>query len=106
MEAEDKNGKPVFKTMKSFEKVYGTRNFIEVALKETNDGENIFFSISKGFTAQNGAKRYKKSLGFAASEELQLFLIESLNNLLEEYKKSAAKMAGKKKEKAVEERED
>ena len=90
---ERRNEKPVFKTIESFEKTYGTRNFIEVALKETNDGENVFFSISKGFTSQNNIKRYKKSLGFAASEELQLFLIDSLSKLLEKYKKIPKKPA-------------
>lgn len=86
-EANEKNGaKPMFKTIKSVEKEYGSRNFIEVALKETNDGENVFFSISKGFKTQNDMKRYKNSLGFAASEELQQFLVDAFKDLLEAYK--------------------
>ncbi len=86
-EANEKNGaKPMFKTIKSVEKEYGSRNFIEVALKETNDGENVFFSISKGFKTQNDMKRYKNSLGFAASEELQQFLVDSFKELSEAYK--------------------
>ncbi|MFA5333961.1 MAG: hypothetical protein WC376_05710 [Candidatus Nanoarchaeia archaeon] len=86
----DENGqqgqKPMFKTIKSMEKEYGTRNFIEVALKETNDSENVFFSISKGFKTQNDMKRYKNSLGFAASEELQQFLVDAFKELMEAYK--------------------
>jgi len=86
----DENGqqgqKPMFKTIKSMEKEYGTRNFIEVALKETNDSENVFFSISKGFKTQNDMKRYKNSLGFAASEELQQFLVDAFKELIEAYK--------------------
>ncbi|MBN1923141.1 MAG: hypothetical protein JW791_00050 [Nanoarchaeota archaeon] len=96
MAEEQQNERPVFKTIKSFEKTYGTRNFIEVALKNTNEGENIFFSISKGFTSQNGVKRYKKSLGFAASQELQEFLVDALSKLLEEYKKLPNKPEDKK----------
>jgi hypothetical protein len=86
-ENEQKEGqKPMFKTIKSLEKEYGTRNFIEVALKETNDNENVFFSISKGFKTQNNMKRYKNSLGFAASEELQQFLVDAFKELIEAYK--------------------
>lgn len=101
--AEDENGqRPVFKTIESFEKPYGTRNFIEVALKETNDGENVFFSISKGFTGQNDVKRYKKSLGFAASEELQTFLLEAFTKLLKTYQKLPKKAAAAAKEETTE----
>lgn len=87
MSENENNEKPVFKTIESFEKPYGTRNFIEIALKETNGGENVFFSISKGFTAQNDVKRYKKSLGFSASEDLQKFIVDSFTKLLKTYKK-------------------
>jgi hypothetical protein len=96
MAEDDRREKPVFKTIESFEQNYGTRNFIEVALKETNDGENVFFSISKGFIGQNDVKRYKKSLGFAASEELQNFLIDSFNKLLKTFKKLPKKTAEEK----------
>lgn len=83
---EEQNSRPIFKTLKSFEKPYGTRNFVEVALKETNNGENTFFSISKGFTTQTGVKRYKKSLGFQIDGEIQNFLIDSLQKLVSEAK--------------------
>ena len=83
----ERNERPVFKTIKSFEKNYGTRNFIEIALKETNNGENFFFSISKGFLTQENAKRYKKSLGFEASKELQQFFVDSFTELVKEIKK-------------------
>lgn len=85
-ENENQGEKPMFRTIKSVEKEYGTRNFIEVALKETNNNENVFFSISKGFKTQNNLKRYKNSLGFAASEELQQFLVDAFKDLLEAYK--------------------
>jgi len=101
-EDEQKGQKPMFKTIKSLEKEYGTRNFIEVALKETNDNENVFFSISKGFKTQNDMKRYKNSLGFAASEELQQFLVDAFKELMEAYKKlpKKAKAEAEKKEEA------
>jgi hypothetical protein len=103
-EANEKNGaKPMFKTIKSVEKEYGSRNFIEVALKETNDGENVFFSISKGFKTQNDMKRYKNSLGFAASEELQQFLVDAFKELSEAYKALPKKAPAKEETAPVEE---
>ncbi len=103
-EANEKNGaKPMFKTIKSVEKEYGSRNFIEVALKETNDGENVFFSISKGFKTQNDMKRYKNSLGFAASEELQQFLVDAFKELSEAYKALPKKAPAKEETASVEE---
>ena len=96
---EEQNSRPIFKTIKSFEKPYGTRNFVEVALKETNEGENTFFSISKGFTTQTGVKRYKKSLGFQVDGDIQQFLIESLQKLLSEFKDLPKKEVPKTEEK-------
>lgn len=98
---EEHRERPVFKTIEKFEKNYGTRNFIEVALKETEGGENVFFSISKGFMGKTGEKRYKKSLGFAASEEIQSFMIESLGKLLEKFK-TLPKVEKKEEEKSEE----
>ena len=78
---EAREGSPEFETLKSFEKKYGTRNFIEIALKKTGDDENKFVSISKGFYDREGRKRYKRSLGFAVSEEMTDFVIKSMQEL-------------------------
>lgn len=88
-EQQEKNERPVFKTIEKYEKTYGTRNFIEVALKETEtEGGtgNVFFSISKGFITQNNMRKYKNSLGFSASEDVHAFLIDSLQKLIKKYK--------------------
>lgn len=68
-----------FKTLKSFEKKYGTKNFIEVALKETEG--NKFFNVAKGFYDRAGNKRYKVSIGFTADDEMKDFVVESFQNL-------------------------
>ena len=68
-----------FKTLKAFEKKYGTKNFIEVALKETEG--NKFFNIAKGFYDRGGNKRYKVSIGFAADDEMKNFVIDSFQKL-------------------------
>lgn len=79
--------KPVFKTIEALEKEYGSRNFIELALKETENVENktTFFSISKGYTNKQGIKRYKNSLGVEASEEMADFFKESFEKLKEKF---------------------
>jgi hypothetical protein len=74
------NDRPNFTTLKSFAVDYGTRNFIEVALKATEDG-NHFISISKGYTDQGGNKRYKRSLGFQVDDNVIDFLIEKLGEI-------------------------
>jgi hypothetical protein len=68
-----------FKTLKSFEKKYGTKNFIEVALKETEG--NKFFNVAKGFYDRAGSKRYKVSIGFTADDEMKSFVVDSFQNL-------------------------
>ncbi|VVB74910.1 Uncharacterised protein [Candidatus Tiddalikarchaeum anstoanum] len=109
VEQEIKNERPVFKTIEKFEKTYGTRNFIEVALKETEGvGGNTFFSISKGFITQNNMRKYKNSLGFSANEDIHTFLVDSLNKLIKKYKELPKKESApaEKKEEKVEKKED
>lgn len=72
--------RPSFETIKSFSIDFGTRNFLEVALKKTSEG-NQFVSLSKGFTDQSGNKRYKRSLGFAVDDKVVDFLIQKLGEL-------------------------
>ncbi len=81
--------KPEFKTLKSYSVDFGTRNFIELALKEAKEGDetNRFISISKGYTDQQGNKRYKRSLGFAVNEEVIDFFIKTFPEIKEEISK-------------------
>jgi len=51
-----------FQTIASEEIKYGNNNFIEVALKKV-EGGNEFVSISKGFIDQVGNKRFRGGLG-------------------------------------------
>ena len=52
-----------FETIKAEEIKFGNNNFIEVARKKakTEEGENEFISISRGFFTQGGERRYRKS---------------------------------------------
>ena len=51
-----------FKNIKAEEIEFGKNSFIEVARKTavTEEGENEFISISRGFYLPDGAKRFKK----------------------------------------------
>lgn len=80
MSEDMENTKPNFKTLKKFEQNYGTRNFFEVALKETDDGNKII-TFSKGFSDNTGNKRYRRSLGVEASPEMLKFILEAVKNL-------------------------
>lgn len=70
-----------YETIKSFEKKYGTKNFIEIALKKIAGGADQFISLAKGYYDANGNKRYKKSFGFAYDEEMKNFVIEVIAKL-------------------------
>jgi len=96
--------KPEFNTLKSYSVEFGTRNFIELALKEAREGDeaNVFVSISKGYTDQEGRKHYKRSLGFAVDDSVIDFFIKSFPEL----KKEAAKVKKPAKKEAKEEKEE
>lgn len=52
-----------FQTIKAEEIKFGNNNFIEVARKKavTDEGENEFISVSRGFFTPDGERRYRKS---------------------------------------------
>jgi len=81
---------PEFKTIKSYSINYGTRNFIEVALKEAIEGDEVnkFISISKGYTDREDNKRYKRSLGFKVDEAVIEFFIKTFPELKKELGKT------------------
>ncbi|MFB6089317.1 MAG: hypothetical protein ABEK36_06065 [Candidatus Aenigmatarchaeota archaeon] len=74
-----------FETIKGNEINFGENNFIEVGRKKaiSEDGENVFLSLSKGFTTPNGNKRYKKNFTFPDNEEVLDQIIEALESLKE-----------------------
>ena len=61
-----------FETKKSEEIKFGRNSFLEVARKvaKTDEGENEFISISKGFFLPDGTKRFAKgkNVSLPASE--------------------------------------
>jgi hypothetical protein len=69
-----------FETLESDEMSFGNKNFIEVAKKKaiSEEGENIFLSISRGFVTQTGEKRYRKSFAVPMDEAVIKFVAEKI----------------------------
>lgn len=72
-----------FETITTKEVKFGNNKFLEVARKKakTEEGENEFISVSKGFITQTGQKRFKNALGFPAEKEILDGLIEALQSI-------------------------
>ncbi|NYT11621.1 MAG: hypothetical protein GKC03_03605 [Methanomassiliicoccales archaeon] len=62
---------------------FGRNNFIEVARKRavTDDGENEFISISRGYYLPDGTERFKKSLTIPDEAEVKEFVISRITDL-------------------------
>ncbi len=56
-----------FKTLSSEDIKFGKNNFVEVARKVaiSEEGENEFISVSRGFFNEEGEKRYSKGKNIA-----------------------------------------
>jgi len=73
-----------FKTIKQEEVMFGNSEFIEIARKKaiTEQGENEFISISRGFYTLNKEKRYSKSFTIPISKEVVDFISEKIKQML------------------------
>jgi len=74
------NGGVEFQTVKAEEIKFGKNNFLEIARKKaiTQDGENEFVAISRGFFLPDGSKRFKKSIAIPDEEEVKKFVVEKI----------------------------
>ena len=72
-----------FETIETREVKFGNNKFLEVARKKakTPERENEFISISKGFIAPTGQKRFKSAFGFPAQQEIIDGLVEALKSI-------------------------
>jgi hypothetical protein len=72
-----------FQTIKEEAIEFGNNNFIEVARKKaiTEDGENVFISLSRGFKTPEGEKRYKKSFTIPDEEEVKNFVADKIKEV-------------------------
>ncbi|QQG40183.1 MAG: hypothetical protein HYS81_02130 [Candidatus Aenigmatarchaeota archaeon] len=60
-------------------------NFIEVAKKKaiTEEGENVFFSLARGFITPEGEKRYKKNFSIPADGKTLDAIVVALKEVSE-----------------------
>jgi hypothetical protein len=61
-----------FKVLKAEEVKFGKNNFLEIARKKalTDEGENEFVAISRGFYLPDGTKRFKRSIAIPNDKEI------------------------------------
>jgi hypothetical protein len=69
-----------FETVKAEIKEFGKNNFIEVARKhaKSEQGENEFISVSRGFFLPDGTKRFKKSIAIPDEKEIKEFVASKI----------------------------
>lgn len=74
-----------FETVVSKDIRFGNNNFIEVAKKKvlTEDGQNTFFSLARGFLTPDGEKRYKKNFAIPDDGTTLKAVIEAFEELVE-----------------------
>ncbi|MCD6398882.1 MAG: hypothetical protein J7L08_03070 [Candidatus Aenigmarchaeota archaeon] len=72
-----------FKTVESTDVKFGNNNFIEVGMKKavTDEGENKFVSLSRGFFTPDGERRYKKNFAIPSDKEVLDQIIDALKKL-------------------------
>ncbi len=69
-----------FETIEAEEVPFGRNNFIEVSRKKakTDQGENEFIAISRGYYLPDGSKRWKASIALPTEKDK----IERIANLI------------------------
>ncbi|MBU0899028.1 MAG: hypothetical protein KKB03_01590 [Nanoarchaeota archaeon] len=72
-----------FQTVKAEEVKFGKNNFLEIARKKavTDEGENEFLAISRGFFLPDGTKRFKKSLAIPDEKAIKDFVAKHIKEL-------------------------
>jgi hypothetical protein len=65
-----------FETVKAEEVKFGKNNFLEVARKKatSEQGENEFIAISRGFFLPDGTKKFKRSIAIPDQDEIKEFI--------------------------------
>lgn len=72
-----------FETLSSEKVNFGRNNFLEIARKKakTDDGENEFISVSRGYYLPDGSERFKKSLTIPDDAEIRDFVADKIKNM-------------------------
>ncbi len=69
-----------FETIKAEEIKFGRNNFLEVARKKatSEQGENEFIAISRGFFLPDGTKKFKRSIAIPDEPEIKEFVSKKI----------------------------
>ena len=69
-----------FETLKADEIKFGKNNFLEVARKKatSEQGENEFIAISRGFFLPDGTKKFKRSIAIPDEQEIKEFISKKI----------------------------
>jgi hypothetical protein len=69
-----------FETIKAEEVKFGKNNFLEVARKKatSEQGENEFIAISRGFFLPDGTKKFKRSIAIPDEDEIKEFISKKI----------------------------
>ncbi len=72
-----------FKILKAEEIKFGKNNFLEIARKKaiTDEGENEFISISRGFYLPDGTKRFKRSIAIPIDKEIKEAIAKKIKEM-------------------------
>ncbi len=70
-----------WKTLKKEDIQIGGNQFLEITLKKPPEGDTIFVGISKGWTTDDGEKRYKTNILFDKEKAKEIAkIIEEIAN--------------------------
>lgn len=74
-----------FKTLEGKEVKFGNNDFIQVARKKavSEDGENVFISLSRGFFGEDDERVWKKNFSIPDDDEVLGAIVEALEKLKE-----------------------
>lgn len=72
-----------FETMKAEEVKFGKNNFLEIARKKaiTEEGDNEFISISRGFYLPDGSKKFKRNIAIPDDAQIREFVAKQIKSL-------------------------
>ena len=72
-----------FKTIKAEEVKFGKNNFLEIARKKatTEEGDNEFISLSRGFYLPDGTKRFKRNIAIPDDKQIREFVAKHIKDM-------------------------
>ena len=72
-----------FQTVKAEEVKFGKNNFLEIARKKavTDEGDNEFISLSRGFYLPDGSKRFKRNIAIPDDPQIREFVAKHIKDM-------------------------